>query len=53
MVGAKDNEMFSLRIKNTWDLVDLPVGRNPAGYKWIYKRKLNDKGEFRKYNARL
>lgn len=37
----------------TWELVDAPDGITPIGVKWLFKTKLNEKGEVDKYKARL
>ena len=34
-------------------MVDLPANKNPIGVKWVYKTKLNEKGEIDKHKARL
>ena len=28
---------------HTWELVDLPLGCKPLGYKWIFKRKMKNR----------
>ena len=38
---------------HTWELVDLPPGNKPLGYKWIFKRELKDDGTIDKYKARI
>lgn len=38
---------------HTWELVDLPPGSKPLGYKWIFKRKMKADGSIDKYKARL
>ena len=38
---------------HTWELVDLPLGCKPLGYKWILKRKMKPDGSIDKYKARL
>ncbi|KAI3734276.1 hypothetical protein L6452_13741 [Arctium lappa] len=50
---AMDEEINSILKNDTWELVDLPKGHKPIGVKWIYKTKLNEKGEVDKYKARL
>ena len=32
---------------------DMPIGHTPIGYRWIFVRKRNDKGEFIHYKARF
>jgi len=34
-------------------LVDLPDDKNSIGVKWVFKTKLNERGEFDKHKARL
>jgi hypothetical protein len=48
-----DEEIDSIERNNTWDLVDLPEGKNSIGFKWVYKTKMNAEGEVEKYKARL
>ena len=50
---AIDNEMNSLRENRTWDLVDLPEGKNVVGSQWVFKEKRGANGEITKYKARL
>ena len=46
-------EIVSIEINGTWDLVDLLKDKKSTGVKWVYKTKLNEKGEIHRYNARL
>ena len=48
-----NSEVESILNNHTWELVDLPPGNKPLGYKWIFKRKLKDDGTIDKYKARL
>ncbi|KAK2442007.1 putative mitochondrial protein [Trifolium repens] len=50
---AMDQEIESIEKNNTWELVTLPEGAKTVGVKWIYKTKLNEKGEVEKHKARL
>lgn len=43
-VEAMDKELKALADNNTWDIVDLPPGKKPIGYKWVYKIKRNADG---------
>ena len=52
-IQAMDKEMNSIEINDTWDLVDLPKDKDCIGVKWVYKIKVNEKGEIGKYKARL
>ena len=48
------NEYIDAIEKNqTWDLVDIPADKTNIGVKWVYKTKLNEKGELEKHKARL
>jgi hypothetical protein len=44
--GMKE-EMDSLENIQTWDLVQLPVGKRALKNKWVYKLKEEDGGEKR------
>jgi hypothetical protein len=46
-------EIDSIEINNTWNLVDLPGGKKRIVVKWVCKTKLNADGEIEKYKARL
>ena len=50
---AMDAEIEAIERNNTWKLVVLPQGKKTVGVKWIYKTKLNEKGEVDKFKARL
>ena len=39
--------------KNTWELEAIPREREVVSLKWIYKNKLNQKGDIKKYKARF
>lgn len=46
-------EIESIEKNKTWELTILPKGVKPIGVKWVFKTKLNEKGEVDKYKARL
>lgn len=48
-----DNEIEAIERNNTWELITLPTGVKAIGVKWVYKTKLNEKGEVEKHKARL
>jgi hypothetical protein len=48
-----DNEIAAIERNATWELTVLPNNSRKIGVKWIYKTKLNEKGEVDKYKARL
>eukprot|EP00268_Persea_americana_P068892 TRINITY_DN9688_c0_g1_i1.p1 TRINITY_DN9688_c0_g1~~TRINITY_DN9688_c0_g1_i1.p1 ORF type:complete len:612 (-),score=107.26 TRINITY_DN9688_c0_g1_i1:387-2222(-) len=50
---AMDAEIHSIEKNDTWELTDLPQGHKTIGVKWVYKTKLNEKGEVDKHKARL
>ncbi|KAH9736282.1 hypothetical protein KPL71_018042 [Citrus sinensis] len=50
---AINSEVESILQKHTWELVYLPLGCKPLGYKWIFKRKMKADGSIDKYKARL
>ncbi len=48
------NSQHNLLIKNnTWDLVDLPEGKNLVGYKWLFKVKHNADRSVSHHKTRL
>jgi hypothetical protein len=52
-LGAMKEEIRSIEKNNTWELCILPKGKKSIGVKWVYKVKVNPKGEVVKYKARL
>lgn len=48
-----NSEIEAIEKNDTWVLTDLPRGGKMIGVKWIYKTKINEKGEVDKYKARL
>ena len=46
-------QIDSIEKNKTWDLVDFPRHKKSIGVKWVYKTKLNEKGQFEKHKARL
>jgi len=50
---AMDVEMKSIEKNLTWQLVDLPEGKDAIGLKWVYKTKYNEDGSVQRYKARL
>nr|GEW50712.1 retrotransposon protein, putative, Ty1-copia subclass [Tanacetum cinerariifolium] len=41
---AIKSEIDSILQNHTWELVDLPPGNKPLGYKWIFKKKIKADG---------
>lgn len=50
---AMDLEIQAIEKNQTWRLVDLPQGAKCIGVKWVFKTKLNERGEVVKHKARL
>jgi transposase InsO family protein len=50
---AMNDEIEAIERNKTWQLTDLPKGVKVIGVKWVYKTKMNEKGEVEKYKARL
>nr|GEW07400.1 isochorismate synthase, chloroplastic [Tanacetum cinerariifolium] len=50
---AIKSKIDSILQNHTWELVDLPYGCKPLGYKWIFKKKMKADGTIDKYKARL
>ncbi|MCI04473.1 copia-type polyprotein, partial [Trifolium medium] len=48
-----NDEIVAIERNNTWELTKLPNGAKVIGVKWIYKTKVNEKGEVEKFKARL
>jgi hypothetical protein len=48
---AMIDELESMKENIVWDLVDLPNGAKPVGCKWVFKTKLDPKGNVERYKA--
>lgn len=46
-------EYDALIKNNTWELVELPLGKYMIGTMWIYKTKDKDNGSIDRYKAHL
>ena len=46
-------EINALKQNNTWSVVDLPSGKKPINYKWVYKVRYNSDESIEWYKARL
>ncbi|KAK1433672.1 hypothetical protein QVD17_10587 [Tagetes erecta] len=51
--AAMDAEIKAINYNQTWELIELPAGAKCIGVKWVYKTKLNERGEIDKHKARL
>ncbi|GJZ71494.1 putative RNA-directed DNA polymerase [Tanacetum coccineum] len=52
-IEAMNLEMEALNRNNTWILTELPSGRKPIGYKWVFKIKYRSDGNIERFKARL
>lgn len=50
---AADSEFESLMDNETWELVNLPKGREAIGCKWVFKLKYTSDGEVERFKGRL
>ena len=50
---AMDEEIESLLVNETWDIVQLPEGCEDIGCKWVFKIKINADDQIDRYKARL
>ena len=50
---ATDSEYQSLIDNNTWDVVELPEGREAIGCKWVFKIKYDGEGKIEWFKSRL
>ena len=50
---AMRDEVQSMSDNDVQELVDLPKGYKPIGYKWVYKTKRDNKENVERYKARL
>ncbi|KAH9316136.1 hypothetical protein KI387_024763, partial [Taxus chinensis] len=50
---SMDDEIDAIEKNQTWELMDLPKGKDMIGVKWVYKTKYNADGKVQKHKARL
>ena len=50
---AMVEEMVALHSTRTWDLVTLPVGTSPIGFRWVYTIKIGTDDGVDRLKARL
>lgn len=50
---AMQKEISVLTTNKTWELVELPPGKKPISFKWIYKIKSKADGTIERYKTRL
>jgi len=52
-IEAMNQEIVVIEKNMTWELANLPRDKTRTSVKWVYKTKLNEKGEIEKHKARL
>eukprot|EP00253_Pinus_taeda_P016492 PITA_16492 len=52
-IESMDEEINAIERNNTWDLVELPKGKEVIGVKWVYKTKSNVEGKIERHKERL
>lgn len=50
---AMNIELQALAKNHTWDVVDLPSGKQPIGCRWVYKVKYKADGSIERHKVRL
>lgn len=50
---AMKEELDSLQKRGTWEITDLPPGKNAINSKWVFKIKTNPKETIERFKARL
>ena len=50
---AMDEEIECIEKNQTWELVDVPKGKDVDSVKWIYKTKQDANGNVHKHKARM
>ena len=48
-----NEELYQIEKNNTWELVPRPEDKNVIGSKWVFKNKMNEKGQLVRNKARL
>ena len=51
--NAMLEEIQALKVNHTWNLVDLPIGKNAVGCKWVFVIKINLDGSLARLKAKL
>ena len=44
-------EINLMNTNDVWDLDEIPNGTKTVGYKWVYKTKLDSRGNIERYKA--
>jgi hypothetical protein len=45
-IRAMNEELDQIEKNNTWELVPRPENKNVIGSKWVFKNKMNERGQF-------
>jgi hypothetical protein len=48
-----NEDLYQIEKNNTWELVPRPEDKNVTGSKWVFKNKMNKKGQVVRNKARL
>jgi hypothetical protein len=52
-IRVMNEELDQIEKNNTWELVPRPENKNIIGSKWVFKNKMNEKGQVVRHKARL
>lgn len=52
-IEAREDELKSIQRNKTWEMTNLPKGKNTISLKWIFKTKFLSDGRIQKHKARL
>jgi hypothetical protein len=52
-IKAMNEELDQIEKNNTWELVPRPEDKNVIGSKWVFKNKMNEKGQVVRNKDRL
>jgi hypothetical protein len=52
-IRAMNEELDQIEKNNTWELVPRPEDKNVIGSKWVFKNKMNEKGQVVRNKSRL
>jgi hypothetical protein len=50
---SMNEELDQIEKNDTWELVPRPTNKNVIGSKWVYKNKMNEKGNIVRNKVRL
>lgn len=53
LLHAMDEELEALEANHTWEIIDLPEGKQLVSCKWLYKTKCNQDGSIERAKDRL